>query len=137
MKKKYIFRLARHQVRPCIYLAATRFGAGMLVCVLWHRFANPNQLSLTAYGCFFMAAFFLVMSWLSFLRIDGMHMPQLNLGKLFKKIKKSPMRSFADMSDYTDEEVISFDDLDDDDKNQCLLIANLACALIFLIISFL
>lgn len=136
MSKKPQFRLRRHLYRPCIYQAASRLGVGLLVAVLWHRFANPSDLDLNTHGFFFLAVFFAVLSWLRYLRMDGMKIPRLKLDFLKKLTKKRKNYSFSDMSDYTDEEIVSFDDLDDGEKDVCLLFANAACALIFLVLSF-
>ena len=40
------------------------------------------------------------------------------------------------MMDYTDEEIVSFDELEDDEKDICSLLANLICFVLFLILSF-
>lgn len=135
MNKKSPFRLQRHLIRPCIYQAATRLGVGLLLSLLWYKFANPSQLDLNSHAFFFMAVFFAAMAWLRYLRMDGMRIPSIKL-KFLKKLVKKPQRNFADMSDYVDEEIVAFDDLDDEEKNVCLLYANIACALIFLVISF-
>ena len=136
MKKNSPFRLERTLRRYCVYQAATRFGVAMLICLLWDRLANPSNIDLNHFAFFFMAVFFVLLTWISYLRIDGMRMPHLKMNFL-KKIKKKAVRSsFADMSDYTDEEIVSFDDLEDDEKNRVRLYANALCALIYLVISF-
>ena len=135
MKNKLKLRLERHMIRPAIYHGATKFGIAMLAALLWHRFANPNNLSLNTHGFFFLSVFFVLLAWLLYLRADGLRMPRLKLDFL-KKLKKKPMRSFGDMADYIDEEVVSFDELDDDEKDACRFLADIACALIFLVLSF-
>lgn len=137
MKKKSIFRLERPLRRHCIYQAATRFGAGLLISFLWYRFANPSGYDINTYAFFFMTVFFIILAWMTYLRLDGMRMPCLKMDFL-KKIKKKVVRSsYADMSDYTDEEIIPFDELEEDEKARVLLQANLLCAVLFLILSFL
>lgn len=136
MKKNSPFRLERPLRRYCLYQAATRFGFSMLVCLLWDRLANPTNIDLNHFAFFFMAVFFVLLTWLTYLRIDGLRMPQLKMDFL-KKIKKKVIRSsYTDMSDYADEEIVSFDDLEDDEKIRVRLYANALCALIYLIISF-
>ena len=137
MKKKSVFYLERPLRRYCFYQAATRMGAGLLVSVLWHRFANPNGLDINGYAFFFMAVFFLLLAWITYLRLDGIRAPRLKMDFL-KKIKKKVVRSsYPDMSDYTDEEIIPFDELEEDEKARVLLQANLLCAVLFLVLSFL
>lgn len=136
MKKAAKFRLERHLIRPCIYHSATKFGVAMLACLLWDRFANPSDLSINKYAFFFMAVFFVALAWMVYLRTDGLRMPRLKMDFL-KKIKKTPVRSYADMSDHIDEEVISFAELEDEEKDLCRLWANAVLALVFLVLSFL
>ena len=137
MKKKSIFYLERPLRRHCIYQAATRFGLAMVLCLLWDRFANPSQLDMGAFAFFFAAVFFIILAWMTYLRMDGMRIPQLKMDFL-KKIKKKVVRSsYSDMSDYTDEEIVAFDDLEDDEKDRVRFYANVLCALIYLVISFL
>jgi len=137
MKKRISFRLERPLRRHCIYQAATRFGVAMLISLIWDKFANPSDLDINHFAFFFMAVFFLILAWMTYLRMDGLHMPQIKMDFL-KKVKKKVIRSsYTDMSDYTDEEILPFDDLEEDEKQRVRLHANIACALIYLILSFL
>ena len=136
MKKKSVFYLERPLRRHCIYQAASRLGTGLLISVLWHRFANPSGYDINTHAFFFMSVFFIILAWMTYLRMDGMRLPRLKMDFL-KKLKKKAIRfSYTDMSDYTDEEIIPFDELEEDEKSRVRLWANLLCAVIFLIISF-
>lgn len=135
MSKKPSFRLSRQLVRPCIYQAASRLGVGLLVSFIWYRFANPSGLDINTHAFFFMAVFFIILAWLCYLRMDGLRVPKIKM-KFLKKIFKKPQRNYGDIADYTDEEIVSFDDLDDREKDICLLHADLICAVIFLVLSF-
>jgi len=137
MKKKSIFYLERPLRRHCLYQAATRFGAGLLVSFLWYRFANPSGYDINSYAFFFMTVFFIILAWMTYLRLDGMRIPRLKMDFLRKIKKKVIFSSYSDMSDYTDEEIVPFDDLEEDEKERVRLHANLLCAVVFLILSFL
>lgn len=137
MKKKLSFYLERPLRRYCVYQTATRFGVAMLFSLVWHKFGNPNGLDLGHFAFVFMTVFFLLLAWMTYLRMDGVRMPQIKMDFL-KKVKKKVIRSsYTDMSDYTDEEIIPFDDLEEDEKQRVRLWANLICALIYLVLSFL
>lgn len=136
MKKATKFRFERHMIRPAIYHGATKFGVALVVSLLWNEFANPSNLPVSSYAFLFMTVFFAVLAWLNFLRMDGLNMPRLKMDFL-KKLKKKPMRNYADMSDYVDEEVVTFDDLEDEEKDICRLTVNAILSIVFLVLSFL
>lgn len=136
MKRNEKFRLERHLIRPAVYHGATKFGVAMVVCLLWDRLANPSDLSINTHAFFFMAVFFAVLAWMGYLRMDGLRIPRIKMDFL-KKIKKKPVRSYADMSDHIDEEVVNFSELEDEEKDVCRLWVNIVLFIVFLVLSFL
>ena len=50
-----------------------------------------------------------------------------------KNGKKPPKRKMGDMIDYVDEKVVSFEELDDDERTAASFVANLIAAVLFLI----
>lgn len=121
-----------YMLRPLIYKAFTRFVLALTAALLWNHFVAPVfLLTPLAYAFVFVGVFFAVCAWLNHLRMDGLKLPRLKLPTL----KKKPARSYGDIMDYTDEEVISFDELEDDEKDVCSMFANLICCLIFLLLS--
>lgn len=121
-----------YMLRPLIYKAFTRFVLALTAALLWNHFVAPVFLPAPlAYAFVFVGVFFAVCGWMNHLRLDGLKLPRMKLPAL----KKKPARSYGDIVDYTNEEIISFDELEDDEKDVCSMLANLICCLLFLLLS--
>ena len=86
---------------------------------------TPQQSMTTAFLLIYAA-----LSWLNYLSLDGVNAPEIFKKKLFKK---PPKRKMGDMIDYVDEKVVSFEELDDDERTAASFVANLIAAVLFLI----
>lgn len=128
-KLKNIFQ--RYMIRPTVYKIFSRFILALTAALLWDRFLNASGRSLYAWAFVFLGVFFLTAGWLAYLRLDGVKMPQINM----PKIKKKPMRTYGDMIDHTDEDVISFDDLEPEERDMCVLIADVILGVVFFVLS--
>ena len=126
---KSIFQ--RYMIRPTVYKVFSRFILSLTASLLWDRFLNPTGRSLYAWAFVFFGVFFLAAGWLAYLRLDGVRMPHITLPKLNKK----PMRTYGDMIDHTDEAIISFDDLEPEERDLCVLIADVILGAVFLLLS--
>lgn len=119
-----------------IYLFISRFLIALTVALLYARFANGQHTDALRSGAFtFMGILFILLGWIAYLRLDGVSLPKPFMKRLH--YHKKPMRTYGDMIDYTDEPIVSFDDLEDDEKDICCLCGDAACAVIFLVLSFL
>lgn len=98
---------------------------------MWDRFLNSGG-RLNVYGHAFMAVglIYAALSWLNYLSLDGVNAPKIFKKKLFKR---PPKRKMGDMIDYVDEKVVSFEELDDDERTAASFVANLLAAVLFLI----
>lgn len=120
--------------RPLIYKTFTRFVLALTVALLWNNFAPVDPLIASRmYAFFFLSAYFLLCAWLVHMRMDGVRIPRF---RFRLRRKQDPVRTYGDMMDFTDEEIVSFDELEDDEKDFCSLLANLICFLIFLVLSY-
>ena len=64
--------------------------------------------------------------------MDGIRLPKLLMLRV--NPRKKPSRMTGDMIDYVDEQpMVAFEDLDDEEKDLCILIADLVCALVCLV----
>ena len=131
MKIKGIYQ--RYLLRPIIYLTAFRLMVAAIFLLILVRFVEngpaPNMIA----G--FLAVFFALLAYLVYLRMDGLRIPRVKY--IRPKKKSDPLRHAASMADYTDEDPgVSFDELEDNEKDFCSLMANLISLLIFLAASF-
>ena len=104
----------RALLRPMIYMATNRFLIALILLLL--------------------GVCFVLLAWIAWLRLDGVRLPKLMMKRV--NIRKKPVRSYGDMIDYIDEQPVTFDDLDDAEKDVCCLLSDLACAAVFLVLSF-
>jgi len=137
MLKKFRRYFSRSLLRPTIYMASTRFLLMLALVLLLDRFAGHKYLySIRMYGFVFAGALYALLAWIAYLRFDGVHMPKLLMKRV--NITKKPMRTYGDMIDYVDEEpMVTFDDLEDEEKDICIFFADLFCCVVFAALSFL
>ena len=132
MKIKGIYR--RYMLRPIIYLAAFRTMVALIFFLLVDRFvANGPRADMI---CTFLAVVFALLSYLVYLRMDGLRIPRMKY--IRPKKKADVIRNMSDMTDHIDEELgVTFDELEQDEKDFCSLMANGINLVIFLVASFL
>lgn len=120
-----------YMIRPIIYQSVTRISIGFTLALLWDRYINTaGLLSMVEHAFFVVGMFFLAFAWLQYLRLDGVTLHHLLEEK---QIKKKPKRhATADIADFADEKIISFDELEPEEKTICLLFSNLICMVIFM-----
>ncbi len=122
-------------IRPIIYYSVTRIAVALVLSLLWNRYLNSYGPEALYSRAFLMAAVcFGAISWFIYLRMDGVKIHYLLEDRHQRKKRK---HSHADIADFVDEKIISFDELEDDEKDVCRLLGNIFCFLLFLILSFL
>ena len=132
MKKK---KLRKHLSRPFIYMTFTRFLLALTAALLLDFFISSPLRDIRAYAFMVLVAVFAVLAWIAYLRLDGMKLPKLMMLRV--NPRKKPTIMYGDMSDYTDEPVVTFDELEDDEKDICILGADLCCCVLFAVLSML
>ena len=127
----------RYMLRPFVYTAFTRLVLGLFAVLLSdYLFSGPAGHSLRGTLFLLASALFALLAWIAWLRLDGISLPKFMNVRLGPK-KRTP-RIPGDMIDFLDEEPsIPFEELDDDEKDCCLLCADLICFAVFLPASFL
>lgn len=135
MKEKFRKFATKILVRPVIYMATTRFLLALVVVLLFERFLTNVRPDFRMFGFTGAGVFFALLAWIAYLRLDGLHMPKLLMKRV--NIKRKPMRTYGDMIDYVDEEPpVSFDDLEDEEKDICCFFSDLICCILFIALSF-
>ena len=131
---KRLFHIEQHMIRPIIYQVFTRYITLLFFSLLWDFFLNKEPVRRPVSTAFLLCTVFLaVMAWMAYLRLDGVRAPRFDR-RLFQW-KRKPARSYGDMIDYIDEDIPTFDDLDDEDKDRCLFLSNLITAALFILTS--
>lgn len=132
MKIKGIYQ--RYMLRPIIYMTVYRLMLAAIFMLILVRFVKNGPAPGMIAG--FLTMLFALFTYLVYLRMDGLRIPRVKY--IRPKKKADPLRHAASMTDYTDDEPgVTFDELEDDEKNLCSLLANVIDFTIFLAASFL
>ena len=124
-----------YMLRPMIYMTFTRFVLALFITLLADFFISQNVGHSVKKDAFFLCAVvFALLSVIAWLRLDGVKLPQLMMMRV--NPSKKPSRMYGDMIDYIDDRPgITFDELDDREKDLCILAANIFCFLAFFLIA--
>lgn len=119
-------------IRPLAYKTITKLCIASAILLLWNRFVE----SVVSMGdlLFIVAVFFLLLCWFRYLRMDGFSIHHL-LEEKEKKTKKVHVQ--RDIVDFVDEKIVSFQELEEDERDVVVLLSYGICALMFGIISLL
>ena len=120
-----------YMIRPTLYKWVSKSVVMLTLILLWDRYVNNGTLSVWRDGCFIAAIFLFALAWVSYLQLDGIKNPLRG----YKKEKKKPRRHTGDIADYADEHIVSFDELDDDERTACSMGSSMLSGLLFLILS--
>ena len=119
-------------IRPLIYKVVTKSSIVFAICLIWDKFVNvSNFRSLTKDAFFVIGFIWMLFAWFQYLKLDGYTFQYI----FREKQKKKKKHVQKDMMDFVDEEVVSFDELEDEEKVVVNMLSNLATGLIFVLIS--
>ena len=119
-------------IRPLIYKVLTKSSIILVICLLWNKFVNTSNVrSLTEDAFFVIGLIWVLFAWFQYLKLDGYTFQYI----FREKQKKKKKHVQKDMVDFVDEEVVSFDELEDEEKVVVNMLSNLATGLIFVLIS--
>lgn len=122
-------------IRSLIYMTCNRFVIALTFILLADRlFIKDEVTPFISFSFAFTSILYAALAWIAYMRLDGVFLPRLFMKRMH--FKKKPQRTYGDMIDYVDEEPVSFDDLDDDEKDACCFFADAFCFAVFLILSF-
>lgn len=129
-KIKNIFK--PYMVRPMIYKTVTKSVIVLVICLLWDRFVNVSSSMSLVKDAFFVVGFiWMLFAWFQYLKLDG-----YTVQYVFKdKRKKKEKHVQRDIVDYVDEKIISFEELEEDEKTVVNMFSNLIAGGIFVVIS--
>lgn len=123
----------RNLIRPWIYMTLTRFGIALCAALLLNFFWKDSLRNIKQYAYTFLTLFFLGIGWVAWLRLDGIRLPKLFMKRW--QPKRKPVRTYGDMVDHIDEEIVLFDALDDQEQDLCCLLSDSVCCVIFLLLA--
>ncbi|MCD8022196.1 MAG: hypothetical protein LUF30_04240 [Lachnospiraceae bacterium] len=124
----------RQLIRPGVYMAFTRLILACLAMGIWQSLVNQDGYwSVLMIVPPALSAIFFMLAWFIFLRFDGLHVPRFFRRK--RKARSQKKRFRGDLLDDVDEDTYTFEELTQEEDDCCAFVANLACAVIFLVVS--
>ena len=123
----------KYMIRPIVYKTVTKALLVLMVSLIWKEYINTNQeLSMVDYVFPILGIVLIAFSWFHYIALDGLQFHYLNDEKQNKKKRKFRLK---DIIDFTDEEVVSFDELDKEEEIACKLASNVITGLLYILIS--
>ena len=120
----------RNMIRPLIYKVFTRGVLALFAAELVHFFA-PETWPLSRFSnlALILAVLFLIGAVIAWLRLDGMNIPQFKLPRMKRK---DPAFLTGDIADHIDDDIVKFDDLDEEEQDVCVLLTDIILAMVCL-----
>ena len=134
---KYIREFwSRELIRPSIYKLFRRLVYAFTLVLLGHFFFGKSNANFRSTGFALAALVMLLGALCAYLRLDGLRIP--HLPSLRKRSKRRDVLRVESMSDHVDDIPEYTDaDLDEDETNVSILLADLCAALLLALTSFL
>ena len=131
--KKLTSMYKRYMFHPILYKTVTRTSIVAVLMLLWQRYVSDGTFTIWEAPGFLCGVVLLIWAWVDYLRLDGVTIHHLleefkGMGKRQKKI-----HSTRSIIDYADEKIVSFEELEPEERTYCSLLSNLVLGLALLI----
>ena len=126
--KKLVSMYQKYMFRPILYKSVTRVSVVAVLMLLWDRYVSDGTFTMWQAGVLLMWA------WVNYLRLDGVTIH--HLGEEFKDLgKKKKFHSTKSIVDFADERIVSFEELEPEERTYCSMLSNLILGGALLIIG--
>lgn len=134
MKKLWRIYHQSYMIRPTVYRFLTKSAVVLLLAVLWNQFIN-NGLFTIGYAFLALGLICMSLAWFNYLSLDGVHVNFVFLDKLREHRSKQRQHIKKDMVDYVQVSVVSFDELEPEERSACGLMSSFLTGLLFALLS--
>lgn len=123
---KRIFSIYKpYMLHAIFYKGVTRLSVAAAACLVWENFVSDGIFTLWEGPVLVCGITFLAWAWMSYLSLDGLSPRRLfTAGRTPEKSKKR-RHATSSMADYADEHIVSFDELEPEERTFCSLATNL------------
>ena len=119
-----------YMLRPVIHRSYYKLLVLLLIALVWHRFLDANALGL-GHVFSILGILMLILVWFNYLKLDGVRIGHLFMDRAGSK--KGRKHHSKDMIDFVDEKVISYNELDSDERTVVGLLSDLVSGVVYLI----
>ena len=125
--KKLFPRYKKYMFHPILYKCVTRVSVVAVLMLLWDRYVRQAPALL-------LGVILLAWAWVDYLRLDGVTIH--HLAEEFKEMgKKKKRHATKSIVDYADERIVSFEELEPEERVFCSLLSNLLLGVPLVVIS--
>lgn len=134
---KNIFTMYKHYMfRPILYKTVTRASIVAVLCLLWQRYVSDGHFTVWEAPALLCGAVLCAWAWINYLRLDGMTIHHL-LEDLKSGGKKKKFHATRSIVDFADEKIISFEELEPEERLFCSMVSNLVLGVPLVIVGLL
>ena len=102
--------------------------------LLWDRYVSDGTFTMWQAPALLLGVVLLAWAWVNYLRLDGVTVH--HLGEEFKDMgKKKKLHATKSIVDFADERIVSFEELEPEERIYCSMLSNLILGAALLIIS--
>lgn len=125
----------KYMLRPIIYKMITRASIVAVIMLVWDRYVSDGHFTMWQAPGLLCGVALLGWAWVGYLKLDGMTVHHLleDIKNGGRKKKYHPTRSIVD---FADEKIISFEELEPNERTFCSMMANLLLGLPLTIVGF-
>ena len=132
--KKLISMYQKYMFRPILYKSVTRVSVVAVLMLLWDRYVSDGTFTMWQAPALLLGVVLLAWAWVNYLRLDGVTIH--HLGEEFKDLgKKKKFHSTKSIVDFADERIVSFEELEPEERTYCSMLSNLILGGALLIIG--
>ena len=110
--KKLTSMYKRYMFHPILYKTVTRTSIVAVLMLLWQRYVSDGTFTIWEAPGFLCGVVLLIWAWVDYLRLDGVTIHHL-------------LEEF----NYADEKIVSFEELEPEERTYCSLLSNLVLGL--------
>ena len=129
MYKKYMFH-------PILYKTVTRVSIVAVLMLLWDRYVSDGTFTMWQAPALLLGVILLAWAWVDYLCLDGMTIHHL-LEEFKDAGKKKKHFAAKSIVDYADERIVSFEELEPEERTFCSLMSNLVLGVPLVVIGLL
>ena len=132
--KKLFPRYKKYMFHPILYKSVTRVSVVAVLMLLWDRYVSDGTFTMWQAPALLLGVILLAWAWVDYLRLDGVTIH--HLAEEFKDMgKKKKRHATKSIVDYADERIVSFEELEPEDRTFCSLLSNLVLGVPLVVIA--
>lgn len=126
--KKLKSMYKRYMFHPILYKTVTRVSIVAVLMLLWDRYLSDHTFTMWEAPGFLCGIVLLIFAWVDYLRLDGVTIHHL-LEEFKGRGKKKTFHATRSIIDYADEKIVSFEELEPEERTYCSMLSNLVLGL--------